>query len=88
MARPARSDPPRGAPARSISDRTRADMQPAQIAEAVRAACEQAAMSAYEDAGLRGLCEAGRWEAAVGALQSLDLQKLIQALERTGDGPD
>jgi hypothetical protein len=51
------------------------------LAEAVRAACEQAAVSAYEDAGLRGLCEAGRWEAAVGALQSIDLRKLIQERE-------
>lgn len=88
MTRPARSDPPRGAPARSTSDGTPSDMQAGQLAEAVRAACEQAAVSAYEDAGLRGLCEAGRWEAAVGALQSLDLQKLIQALERAGEHPD
>jgi hypothetical protein len=51
-----------------------------QIAEAVRAACERAAISAYEDAGIRGLCEEGRWEAAVGALQSIDLRKLIQEL--------
>ncbi len=57
------------------------NMEAARLAEAVRAACEQAAVSAYEDAGLRGLCEAGRWEAAVGALQSIDLRKLIQELE-------
>lgn len=52
------------------------------IAETVRAACVQAAIAAYEDAGLRGLCEAGRWEVAVGALESLDLQTLIRQLER------
>jgi hypothetical protein len=52
-----------------------------QLAEAIRAACEQAAVSAYEDAGLRGLCETGRWEAAVGALQSVDLRNLIQEFE-------
>lgn len=63
-------------------------MQPDQLAEAVRAACEQAVVSAYEDAGLRGLCPAGRWEAALGALQSIDLQKLIAEFERRGDGPD
>lgn len=83
MARPARPDPSRGAP-----DRARSGMQPDQLAEAVRAACEQAALAAYEDAGLRGLCEAGRWEAALGALQSIDLQKLIQALEDRGEPPD
>ena len=57
------------------------DMDSDQIAEAVRAACERAAISAYEDAGIRGLCEAGRWEATVGALQSIDLRKLIQEIE-------
>jgi hypothetical protein len=59
-----------------------------QIAEAVRAACERAAISAYEAAGIRGLCEEGRWEAAVGALQSIDLRKLIQELELANARPD
>lgn len=57
-------------------------MTPDQLAEAVRAACLEAAMQAHEDAGLRGLCEEGRWEAAMGALQSLDLGKLIRQIER------
>lgn len=56
-------------------------MDPDQLAEAVRSACLQAAVTAYEHAGLQGLCEAGRWEAAVGALQSIDLQKILQDLE-------
>ena len=34
-----------------------------QLAEAVRAACVRTAVTAYEDAGLRGLCEAGRCSA-------------------------
>ena len=55
-------------------------MDPDQLAEAIRSACLQAVVTAYEDAGLRGLCEAGRWEAAVGALQSIDLQKLVREL--------
>jgi hypothetical protein len=59
-----------------------------QIAEAVRAACERAAISAYEDAGIQGLCEEGRWEAAVGALQSIDLRRLIQELELANTRPD
>src|SRR5512139_4118577 len=57
------------------------------LAEAVRAACLQAAVAAHEDAGIQGLCEAGRWEAALGALQSLDLRKLIHALERSDTPP-
>jgi pentatricopeptide repeat protein len=55
-------------------------MDTEQLAEAVRAACVQAALAAYEDAGIRGLCEAGRWEAAVSALHSIDLHKLIREL--------
>lgn len=55
-------------------------MSPDQIAEVVRQACLQAALTAYEDAGVQGLCEAGRWEAAVGAIESLDLRHLTQAL--------
>jgi hypothetical protein len=56
-------------------------MNAEQLAEAVRTACVRAAVTAYEDAGIRGLCEAGRWEAAVGALESVDLRKLILELE-------
>ena len=32
-----------------------------QMAEAVRQACIAAALQAYEDAGLSGLCHEGRW---------------------------
>ena len=45
--------------------------------EAVRLACLNAARDAYEDAGLRGLCPDGRWEAALGAISSLDLAALM-----------
>ncbi|GMV05078.1 MAG: hypothetical protein AMXMBFR53_13580 [Gemmatimonadota bacterium] len=39
---------------------------------AVRDVCLRAALDAWEDAGLRGLCAEGRWEAAVGAIRSLE----------------
>jgi hypothetical protein len=42
-------------------------------AEAVRGALIEAALVAYEDAGLSGLCAEGRWEAAVAAMRSLDV---------------
>ena len=48
-----------------------------QVAETVRAACLKAAQEAYENAGISGLCEAGRWECAVAAIQSLDLEAVI-----------
>lgn len=47
------------------------------IAEAVRKACIAAAQRAYEDAGMSGLCAEGRWENAIGAMQSLNLQAVI-----------
>lgn len=53
-------------------DRKTAD----EVAEAARQACIAAALAAYEDAGVSGLCVEGRWEAAIGAMQSLDLRGL------------
>ena len=47
------------------------------LAERVRDACLQAALHAYEDAGIQGLCAAGRWEAAVGAIETLDLAPVL-----------
>jgi hypothetical protein len=47
------------------------------LAEAVRAACLDAAMLAYEDAGIRGLCADGRWEAALAAIRLLNLSGVI-----------
>ena len=53
------------------------------IAEAAREACLTAARKAYEDAGISGLCEEGRWECAVDAIQSLDIETVIAASELT-----
>ena len=47
------------------------------VAETVRAACLDAAMQAYEDAGIRGLCGVGRWEAALAAIRHLDLSDVL-----------
>jgi hypothetical protein len=44
------------------------------LAERVRAALIEHAIAAHEDAGLRGLCAEGAWEAAIGALRQLDLR--------------
>jgi hypothetical protein len=48
-----------------------------QMAEAVRQACIEAAIRAYEDAGFSGLCHEGRWECAVDAMRSLPLHPLV-----------
>jgi len=52
---------------------------PLAVAEVVRKACIEAALAAYEDAGISGLCAEGRWEAAVSAMQSLDLRRIRDA---------
>jgi hypothetical protein len=55
------------------------------LAEAVRTACLEAALHAYEDAGISGLCEEGRWECAVQAIKGVDLNALIK---QTASSPD
>jgi hypothetical protein len=50
------------------------------LAEAVRAECLRAALEAHEDAGVRGLCQEGRWEAAIEAVRCLDLDRLLADL--------
>ena len=54
-------------------------------ADAVRRAVIDAGVSAYEDAGLSGLCAEGRWEAAVDAMRSADVDAVdpVAALSRS-----
>ena len=62
------------------------------IAEATRAACLAAALESYEEAGIRGLCHEGAWECAIGAIQSLNLRRILARLQgeqqrdREGEG--
>jgi hypothetical protein len=49
--------------------------EPHRVAERVRAAVVRAALDAYEDAAIRGLCGDGAWEVAVAAMRSLDLRQ-------------
>lgn len=52
------------------------------LAAAVRDACASAAVDAYEDAGMQGLCAEGRFEAAVGAIERVDLAAIVDARAR------
>lgn len=52
---------------------------PIQLAETVRRACLDAALEAYEDATLSGLCADGALEAALGAIRTLDVAALARA---------
>ena len=47
------------------------------LARTVRAACVQAAKKAFEDASINGLCDEGAWEAAIGAIEMMDIRALI-----------
>jgi hemerythrin-like domain-containing protein len=48
------------------------------LGERVRSACLQAASTAYEQAGISGLCGEGRWELAVRAIETLDLAPVLE----------
>ncbi|AWN15757.1 acetyltransferase [Salinisphaera sp. LB1] len=49
------------------------------LAERVRSACVEAARLGYEDAAMSGLCGEGALEAAIGAIEKLDLRELLPA---------
>ena len=52
-------------------------------AEAARRACIEAALAAWEDAGLQGLCGEGRWEIAVSAMRRVDLGAVVERAARS-----
>ncbi|MGD8429573.1 MAG: acetyltransferase [Ectothiorhodospiraceae bacterium] len=56
------------------------------VAEAVRQACLQEAVDAYEYGGMSGLCVEGRWDLAMDRLRSLDVDAVVrEALEKRSD---
>jgi len=57
-------------------------MEPEDLAKRIRDKCLEAALQAYEDAGMQGLCAEGRWEAAIGALKTVDLAPLLRELKQ------
>lgn len=52
------------------------------LAERVREACLEAALAGYENASISGLCHEGAWEAAVSAIQMVDLEQLLRSAPR------
>ncbi|MCW8827664.1 MAG: acetyltransferase [Gammaproteobacteria bacterium] len=51
------------------------------IAAAVKQACIDTALRAYEEAGISGLCAEGRWELAVDTMRNLDTKTLLASVE-------
>ncbi|HEX7119178.1 MAG TPA: hypothetical protein VF212_10335 [Longimicrobiales bacterium] len=72
--------------ARSGTRRPARALDPIAIAAAVRDACVQAAIEAFEDAGVRGLCGEGALEYALDAIRRLDLGAVVRAARRAADG--
>ncbi|MDZ7716816.1 MAG: acetyltransferase [Balneolaceae bacterium] len=54
------------------------DEQLTQLAQEVQDACFEAAKEGFQEASISGLCRDGAIEAALGAIQSLDINKLIK----------
>ena len=57
-----------------MTDAMETDAQ--KVAEQVRGALGRAALTAYEDAAIRGLYCEGAWEMAVDAMRDLDLSRV------------
>lgn len=54
------------------------DKEQYQIAEKVREACIQAAKEGFQDASMSGLCNEGAMEAAISAIQKLEIEQIIK----------
>lgn len=54
------------------------DQTQLQIAQKVKEACIQAAKEGFQDASMSGLCTEGAMEAAISAIQKLEIEKLIK----------
>jgi len=50
-------------------------------AEVIRQACIKAAKEGFMDASISGLCTEGAIEAAISAIQNLDLSKVVKKTE-------
>lgn len=53
------------------------------LAKKIQQACIDAARSGFMDASISGLCTEGAAEAAIGSIQSLDLETLIREVSTT-----
>lgn len=56
-------------------------MNDKELAEHIRKACIKAAREGFLDASMSGLCTEGAMEAAISAMQSLDIEQLIEIME-------
>jgi hypothetical protein len=64
-----------------MSDHTSVKTSEVENAQIVRDACIRAAEKGFRDASMSGLCSEGAIEAAVSAIQLLDIEKIIAEKE-------
>lgn len=57
------------------------------LAESIRRALIAAGEAAYEDAGIQGLCAEGRWEAAVAAMRTVDVEAVTRGAASADSHP-
>ncbi len=50
-----------------------------ELAERIRSECIEAAKEGFRDASMSGLCSEGAIEAAVSAIQKLDVEEILKA---------
>lgn len=62
-------------------DEQAVDPEKKRFAETVREVCLREAKEAYEDARMRGLCEEGAWECALGAIEAFDVDDLVRGAQ-------
>lgn len=55
------------------------------IAKHVRAACVEAAQDGFERAAMAGLCHEGARELALDAIKTLDIEAVLDRLERSNE---
>lgn len=53
-----------------------------ETAEKIREACIKAAREGFMDASISGLCDEGAIEAAIGSIQMLNLERILQEAEK------
>lgn len=57
------------------------------VAEQIREACIKAAREGFMDASMSGLCTEGAMEAAISAIQSLQIESLIEEVKKSNQTP-
>lgn len=61
----------------------KSELDSVELAQKVREACIVSARKGFQDALMRGLCADGAAEAAISAMQSLDLVEVISKAENS-----